>query len=139
MPNHKPSAEYLAGEMPTYDIPDLVEHLKYRILIHENYIGLVVEQPYYYPPSRFGDEDFHLWAIEGYNNTIFYLQGGKEVEKKKWYQSKTVWVNLIAMAAITVQFATGEELIPAEAQVGIVALINVVLRLVTGKPIKWET
>jgi len=51
--------------------------------------------------------------------------------KKKWYKSKTAWVNLAAVVAMAIQWAVGVELISLEAQAGILALINIVLRLIT--------
>jgi uncharacterized membrane protein len=53
------------------------------------------------------------------------------VETKSWYTSKTLWVNVIAALAIAAQAATGREIIDAEAQVGLLAVVNVILRLVT--------
>lgn len=53
--------------------------------------------------------------------------------KKKWYLSKTLWANLIAGAAIIAQAVTGEEIISPEAQAGILAVINIVLRIVTSE------
>ena len=51
-----------------------------------------------------------------------------------WYASKTLWVNTIAVAALFLQQKFGYALSP-EAQVGILALINIVLRLITKQPI----
>lgn len=55
---------------------------------------------------------------------------------KPWYQSKIVWVNLIvALIAIVGQFAA---VIPAQYQdeaLAFVAILNVLLRLITGQPI----
>ena len=49
---------------------------------------------------------------------------------KKWYRSRTLWVNAIAGIAAIVVKVCGFE-IGAEEQVGILALVNVVLRAVT--------
>ena len=73
--NHTPSLAYLEGKMPTYNVSDLMEHLEYRILIHETYWGLVEDDPIKW--SAFGDAEFHQWAIEGYENAIYYLGNGK--------------------------------------------------------------
>jgi hypothetical protein len=54
---------------------------------------------------------------------------------KKWYESKTLWVNGIAGIAAITQAVMGEAIIDAEAQVGILALVNLVLRLITSKEI----
>lgn len=56
---------------------------------------------------------------------------------KTWYSSRTLWVNAIAIVAIIAQAITGNELINAEGQVAILAIVNVLLRAITGKPIKW--
>ena len=59
------------------------------------------------------------------------------MEEKKIWASKTLYLNLLAIVAIIVQYTTGQELLGAEAQVAILAVINLILRMVTGKPIKW--
>lgn len=53
------------------------------------------------------------------------------MEGKKWYMSRTLWVNAIAGIAGILQAVTGTTLMDPEAQVGILALVNLVLRLVT--------
>ena len=56
---------------------------------------------------------------------------------KKWYTSKMLWVNSIALVAIVIQMITGREAFNTEAQVSLLAVINIVLRLITNKPIEW--
>ncbi len=53
------------------------------------------------------------------------------METKKWYMSKTMWTNGLAGLAGIFQGITGEAWMNPEAQVGILALINLVLRAVT--------
>ena len=55
---------------------------------------------------------------------------------KKIWASKTFWVNVIAIVALWLQAYTGVNLSP-ETQVQILAVVNIVLRLVTKEPIKW--
>ena len=69
---HTPSSDYLKGRMPTYEVVDLIAHLRYRILIHETYWGLVEDNPAKW--RAFGNADFHQWAIEGYENAIYYIE-----------------------------------------------------------------
>jgi hypothetical protein len=57
---------------------------------------------------------------------------------KKWWTSKTMWVNVISLIAIVGQGLTGKELIPLEAQGSILAGINMVLRMVTNGPVVWK-
>ena len=73
-PPHTPSPEYLNDEMPTYNIPDLIEHLEFRIQIHETYAGLVVQNPSQYPPRIYGNYEYQLWAIDGYRNACYWLR-----------------------------------------------------------------
>ncbi|OGI31336.1 MAG: hypothetical protein A2287_02780 [Candidatus Melainabacteria bacterium RIFOXYA12_FULL_32_12] len=54
---------------------------------------------------------------------------------KKFYQSKTFWVNIISLAGLLVQSQTGF-IIPAEVQAGILTVINTVLRFTTSEPIQ---
>lgn len=56
---------------------------------------------------------------------------------KAWYASKTLWVNLIAGLAFLVQAQYGFILDP-EAQAAILAVINIILRAVTGTAIEWK-
>ena len=57
------------------------------------------------------------------------------MESKPWYSSKTLWVNFIAFVALAIQsFGTGF-VIGAEEQVGILAVLNIILRLITKQPI----
>ncbi len=56
---------------------------------------------------------------------------------KKFWQSKTFWVNLIAIVALVLQQYTGYVITP-EKQVAILSVINVVLRFVTKEPIVWN-
>lgn len=50
---------------------------------------------------------------------------------KKWYLSKTIWVNLISMVALMVQTVIGKEIISLEVQGIILTCVNMVLRLIT--------
>ena len=59
------------------------------------------------------------------------------MKAKKLWTSKTFWINLIALVAIILQVVMGKEAIPAEAQASLLAVINVILRLITNKPIEW--
>ena len=52
---------------------------------------------------------------------------------KKWYTSKTLWANLIAIIAILV---TGDEL-DAQTVGAILAVLNMVLRLITKENLIW--
>lgn len=81
----EPTKEYLDGKMPTLSINTLINQLKYRIAIHETWMGIVEENPAYIPTV--GDSAFHLWAIEGYENAIHYLKypNGKPEVKIPWY------------------------------------------------------
>lgn len=51
-------------------------------------------------------------------------------------ESKTFWVNLLALIAMGVQLATGFA-VPPEYQVMALGVINVLLRTVTKEPIAW--
>lgn len=56
---------------------------------------------------------------------------------KSFYESKTLWVNIIIIIAIIVQSATGKNIIDPNAQAAFLCVINVILRLVTKKEIVW--
>lgn len=55
---------------------------------------------------------------------------------KKWYQSKTLWVNFIGCIAILLQEITGHEVLTPDAQVTILALANMILRFFTKTEIE---
>ena len=50
---------------------------------------------------------------------------------KKWYLSKTLWVNIIALIAIIAQLVTGREIISQGAQGLFLTGINIILRILT--------
>ena len=72
----------------------------------------------------------YLWKLLGIYEEI--KKGGKA-----WYKSKTVWVNIIALVALVVQNEIGFK-VSAEEQVAILAVVNLILRLLTKQPITWK-
>lgn len=56
---------------------------------------------------------------------------------KKWWMSKTLWVNIIALIAIILQEATGHEAFNPEYQAMILGVINMILRTITKEKIIW--
>lgn len=56
------------------------------------------------------------------------------MEVKKWYQSKTIWVNIILLAGLFSQSLVGLDL-SAEEQGSIIVLINLILRIITKQPL----
>jgi len=59
------------------------------------------------------------------------------VDTKKWYTSKTLWINLLSMASILAQTYYKTDVLPAEVQVSLLAVINIVLRTITKSSINW--
>lgn len=55
---------------------------------------------------------------------------------KSFLKSKTLWVNLLAFLALVVQGLTGFVISP-EMQLGGLAVVNFLLRLVTRQPVEW--
>jgi hypothetical protein len=58
-----------------------------------------------------------------------------QIITKKWYASKTIIINLIAVVTLLIQTQTGFVISPAD-QVGILAFVNLVLRMVTNTGIE---
>ena len=60
------------------------------------------------------------------------------MDNKSWWQSKTIWVNLIAIAGIVLNHFFGIEL-DAETQAvlatSVLAVINIILRIKTNQPV----
>jgi len=50
---------------------------------------------------------------------------------KKWYHSRTLWVNFVAAVAVLIQTVTGTQWLDAEAQAAIIIVINLILRIIT--------
>lgn len=61
-----------------------------------------------------------------------------EVEHKRWYKSKTIWVNLIVAVALGVDYMLPgvAPLLAPEVYGAILAGVNIVLRVFTEKGIK---
>lgn len=57
------------------------------------------------------------------------------MEAKKWYASKTVWVNVLMAIGIVLNVTVGNDLLNAEAQGAIVIVVNLIFRLITNKPL----
>lgn len=57
---------------------------------------------------------------------------------KNWYESKTLWVNLLALVAIVVQGVTGKEYLSVETQGVVLTVINMLLRVITKHEINWN-
>lgn len=57
-------------------------------------------------------------------------------ESKKWYHSKTLWVNLVALGASFAQAKAGLAL-DGPTQGLILAGINILLRIITREKVEW--
>jgi len=79
--------------------------------------------------------DEKIKALENeIKNLKAFAEGKAALFGKKWYRSKTVWVNIIAMAGIVSSYIFGFE-ISGEEAAGILAVVNLVLRAVTKEPL----
>lgn len=52
---------------------------------------------------------------------------------KKWFASKTLWLNIIGI----VQVVFGPDVISPDLQIGILAGLNFILRLITKEAVEW--
>ena len=50
---------------------------------------------------------------------------------KKWYKSRTLWANAVAIVVIVVQYLTDKSIIDVQAQAMLLAVSNIVLRTIT--------
>ena len=57
---------------------------------------------------------------------------------KKWYKSKTIWVNGLALISVILFQVKGVEVFPVEAQMSVLGLINVALRFITKEEVVWK-
>jgi len=53
------------------------------------------------------------------------------LQAKKYWQSKTIWLNVLMALGVLIQSITGTNWLDAELQGAIIILANVILRLVT--------
>ena len=63
------------------------------------------------------------------NNTV--------IVNKKWWKSKVLWFNILSIIAMMLQTGSGILIAPAEIQVTLLAIVNVLLRSITNKNITW--
>jgi hypothetical protein len=56
---------------------------------------------------------------------------------KKWYESKTLWINVISIMALLAQSYYKKDVISPEIQATLLSIINLVLRLITKDGINW--
>lgn len=54
---------------------------------------------------------------------------------KNWWQSKTLWLNAIAMAIAITQALQGQAWVNPEYQILALAILNAILRFMTSQPI----
>lgn len=58
---------------------------------------------------------------------------------KKWYKSKTIWVNVLAVALAVITYIEGADFLPEHVTTALVSVVlpvvNVGLRFLTNKPI----
>ena len=54
---------------------------------------------------------------------------------KSWYESKTIWINSIALVSLIIQTKYGFVVSP-EIQTAVLAIVNVYLRKITHEEIK---
>ena len=75
------------------------------------------------------------WLRQALKLAVAYNEAEKKYGKK-WYKSKTLWVNLIALVALFLNDKLGFPL-PQEEQMAILAVVNIILRFITKEPIRW--
>lgn len=57
---------------------------------------------------------------------------------KKWYASKTVWVNLLALVGMALETVTGKQVLDPDTQGVILTVINLILRFVTKQGLTFK-
>lgn len=55
--------------------------------------------------------------------------------KKKWYASKTLWVNICSAAVLFIQEITGFNVVDPKIALITLAALNAILRTITTKPV----
>ena len=62
------------------------------------------------------------------------FESAKTCYGKRWFTSKTLWVDAIALIAFILQWKYGM-ILPIEAQAGVLAILNMLLRFDTTQPL----
>ena len=57
---------------------------------------------------------------------------------KKWFNSKTIWANLLVILAFGIERFVGTDFINAEIGVLLIGFINLILRFITSEPIQTK-
>lgn len=65
------------------------------------------------------------------------MEATLQATSKIWWKSKTLWVNVIGVAALLIQNYSGGFILDAEVQATLLGLINLILRMVTKEPLGW--
>jgi len=70
------------------------------------------------------------------SKAVIIFKEARKMDSKTWFTSKTLWVNLLAMVSALLIRKAGVDL-PTDWQITALSVINIILRLVTKKPIEW--
>ena len=54
---------------------------------------------------------------------------------KKWYTSRTLWLNVLAIALFVVEYMTQQSWVTVSISAMIVGILNMVVRFMTSQPI----
>jgi len=52
---------------------------------------------------------------------------------KKWYKSKTLWINVLAIAGMIAEYCLTQKIYSPETHALVLAVINLLLRLMTNQ------
>ncbi len=104
-------------------IDQTVTQFNYRIGIHQWYMNELLTGRTEY--SYVGNIAFHRWAINGYKESI------RHMTTKKWYSSKTLWINAAAIGAMVGEYLLLEQIYSPEIHALVIAVINLGLRFAT--------
>lgn len=59
------------------------------------------------------------------------------IANKKWYLSKTIYINALMLTVAVAQQIAGKDIITPELQVVILSVVNLILRSITKENITW--
>jgi len=75
------------------------------------------------------------WIRTNMSNDILNYFKGETMDSKLWYASKTFWTNIITLLWTFIGPVIGIPTLDPETMLGILAVINVILRIVTKQPV----
>ena len=54
---------------------------------------------------------------------------------KKWYRSKTLWINILAICVVVAEYSLAQQIYSPELHALTLAIVNIILRTITSQAV----